>query len=401
MRSDRHFGASSPCNPARARRQFLRIAAGLPLGAAAGWLAHGCAPETSPGSVPEDGAARLVPAGSGFLVPKVNGAVNVHSLRCWGCAALDATIDPALVTLQLSAVYELGFDGIRIAAPLNDRNTFLSTVAYVRAARALGIDALVLLSDFSGLTLARALVDDRRRGDILRMYADVFAPPPEPVVPGMGSGGPKGVGRIAFQILNEPAGFVGLPPEVYVREVLTPCYVDLKELSRSIIVVSAAEVGIGAGVPRVRAMLEAGLEATTDRIAYHVYSREVIPLLPADVRAIVWVTESGTEGTAGHLPWVRDVFPEIKAHMPDVTRLFYYDLFDNDAGVFRVLGIEPEADGFRAVVESTALHGYWADRVQAAAAGNPLVDFATLVPDIRQYFPTSADVEAFDSAPKE
>ncbi len=87
--------------------------------------------------------------------------------------------------------------------------------------------------------------------------------------------------------------------------------------------------------------------------------------------------------------------------MPDVTRIFYYDLFDTTAGAYRVLNIEPEGDGFRAIVESTALHGYWTERVQAAAAGNSLVDFATLVPDIRLYFPTPADVEAFDSAPKE
>jgi hypothetical protein len=38
----------------------------------------------------------------------------------------------------------------------------------------------------------------------------------------------------------------------------------------------------------------------------------VIPLLTANVRQIVWVTESGTAGTAQHLPWVRDTFPEIR-----------------------------------------------------------------------------------------
>jgi hypothetical protein len=399
MKSDTYSGTSGPS--ARPRRQFLRVAAGLPIGVAAGWLANGCAPESSPTSVPEEGAPHLVPAGSGILAPKVNGAINVHPLRCWGCAPADETIDPALASLQLSAVYELGFDGIRVTAPLNDKYTFLAAVAYVRAARALGIDALVLLSDFGGFTLPRALSDDQRRETVLQAYSDVFAPPPDPVVPGMGSGGPKGVGRIAFQILNEPAGSVGMAPEVYVREVLTPCYVVLKQISKSVIVVSAAEVGIGAGVPRIRAMLEAGLEATTDRIAYHVYSRDVIPLLPADVRAIVWVTESGTEGTAGHLTWVRDVFPEIKSHMPDVTRIFYYDLFEAAAGVYRILEIQPAGDGFQAIVESTALHGYWSDRVQAAAAGNPLTGFATLVPDIRLYYPTPADAEAFDRAAKE
>lgn len=399
MRAD--TSSASAAGPGQSRRHFLRVAAGLPVGVAAGWLAHGCAPETTPTSVPEEGTPRVVRAGEGILVPKVNGAINIHPLRCWGCDPWDETIDPALIALQVSAVYELGFDGIRITAPLNDRNSFLAAVAYVRAARALGIDALVLLSDFGGFTLPRALMDDGRREAILRLYTDVFEPPPEPVVPGMHSGGPKGVGRIAFQILNEPASSVALPPEVYVREVLTPCYVDLKGLSEDVIVVSAAEVGIGVGLPRLRAMLEAGLEATTDRIAYHVYSRELIPLLPAHVRAVVWVTESGTDHTAGHLPWVREVFPEIRAHAPDVTRIFYYDLFDHEAGVFRVLGIAPEADGFRAVVESTALHGYWSDRVRSAAAGGRLVDFATLVPDIHQYFPTPADAEAFDSAPKE
>ncbi len=402
-RMKRETLAPTPQSPAeKGRRRFLRVAAGLPIGVA-GWLSQGCAPESPGGEAPSEGSppAPVSPTGVGIVVPKVNGAINVHSLRCWGCTATDETIDPALVALQLSAVYELGFDGFRIAAPLNDRNTFLSTIAYVRAARALGIDALVLLADFSGLTLARALVDDRRREAILRMYAGIFAPPPEPVVPGLGSGGPKGVGRIAFQILNEPVGFVGIPPEAYVREVLTPCYVDLKQITPQVIVVSAAEAGINAGPPRIRAMLEAGLEGTTDRIAYHVYSREVIPFLPADVRAIVWITESGTVGTGGHLAWVRDVFPEIRAHMPDVLRIFYYDLFDPVRGVYRVLDIEPAGDGFRALVESRDLHEYWSGRVRTAASGRPLLGFSTLVPDVRAYFPTAADVEAFDSAPKE
>ncbi len=366
---------------------------------AAGWLANGCAPEISSTTPPERGGPpRPVPAGSGIVVPKVNGGMNIHPLRCLGCPATADTIDPALVALQLSAVYELGFDGIRVAAPLNDRYSFLATIAYVRAARALGIDALVLLADFGGFTLPRALRDDNRRDAVLQMYTDIFVPPPDPVVPGLGGGGPKGVGRIAFQILNEPVGSVGLPADVYVHEILTPSYVSLKGMSKSLIVVSAAEVGIKVGVPRLRAMLEAGLEASTDRIAYHVYSRDVLPLLPAHVREIVWITESNSpDGTATQLPWVRDVFPEILSYVPDATRIFFYDLFDTTAGVFRILDIVPAGDGFSAVVESTALHDYWSGNVLAAAAGSSLTDFATLVPDIRQYFPTAADVSALDS----
>jgi hypothetical protein len=401
MSSERRSKPAVLPSPA-GRRRFLRIVTGLPVGLA-GWLSHGCAPQTPFTAGSESGSREPVsPTGDAIVVPKVNGAVNLHSLRCTGCSATDETIDPALIALQLSAVYELGFDGIRIPAPLGDRNTFLATIAYVRAARAVGIDALVLLADFSGLTLARALHDDSRREAILRMYADVFAPPPEPAVPGLGSGGPRGVGRIAFQILNEPVGFVGLPPVEYVREVLTPCFVDLRQINPSIIVVSAAEAGIGPGPARMRAMLEAGLEGTTDRIAYHVYSRDVIPLLPAEVRGVfVWITESGARGTAQHLPWVRDVFPEIRAHMPDVTRIFYYDLYDLAPGGYRVLDVQRAGDGFRAVVESTALHAYWSDNVLSAAAGRPLLGFNTLIPDIRAYFPTAADVEAFDTAPKE
>lgn len=388
-----HGSARGPAG----RRQFLRVAAGAPLGVA-GWLTSGCAPESAPGAPSQIGPRDLVsPDGNAVLVPKVNDAVNVHPLRCLDCAPVDETIDPALVALQLSAVYELGFDGIRIAAPLGDRYSFLATVAYVRAARALGIDALVLLADFSGLTLARALHDDERRERILRMYADVFAPPPEPVVPGLRAGGPRGVGRIAFQILNEPVGFLGLPPFEYVREVLTPCFVDLKRINPSIIVVAAAETGIAPGPARMRAMLEAGLEGSAERVAYHVYSRDVIPLLPTDVPT-TWVTESGANSTAEHLAWVRDVFPLIRSHIPAVSRIFYYDLFETARGGYRVIDVQRVGDGVRAVVESTALHAHWTANVLQAAAGRPFVGFNTLVPDVRRYFPTAADLEAFEEA---
>jgi hypothetical protein len=335
------------------------------------------------------------------VAPKVNGAINVQPLRCLGCSATDETIDPALVDLQLQEVYELGFDGIRITAPLGDRHSFLAAIPYVRAARALGIDALVLLADFSGLTLARALHDDRRRATILKLYADVFAPAPEPVRPGLGGLGPRGTGRIAFQILNEPVGFVGVPPDVYVREILAPCWQDLEELAEDVIVVAAAEAGNKSGPPRMRAMLEAGLEQKCDRIAYHVYDREIIPMLSDNVRQIVWVTESGSAGTASHLGWVKDVFPEIRDQIGDVLRIFYFDLFDPERGVYRVIDILREGDAYVAVVESGALHAYWSARVSEAAGGRPVIPFDALIPDIRVYFPTAPDVEAFDGAPRE
>jgi hypothetical protein len=375
------------------------LTAGLPVGVA-GWVSSRCgAGPQGPTTPSATGSPRpaTAPAGEPIVAPKVNGALNVQPLRCFGCGAADETIEPQLVALQLSSAYGLGFDGLRVTAPLGDRNTLLAVIPYVRAARAVGIDALVLLADFTGLTLARALHDDRRRAEVLAMYAGVFAPAPLPVRPGLGGLGPGGTGRIAFQVLNEPVGFVGVPPDVYVREILAPCRQELHEIASEVIVVAAAEVGNKAGPPRMRAMLEAGLEGACDRVAYHVYGRDVIPMLSDNVKQIVWVTESGSAGTASHLPWVRDVFPEIREQIGDVLRIFYYDLFDTERGVYRVLDIVPEGGGYRAVVESTALHDYWSARVAEAAAGRPVLPFEALVPDVRAYFPTPEDVAAIDA----
>ncbi len=387
----------------RRRRALLRIATGAPLGLAGFWQA-GCNGATPQGPVAPDGLdpgrTPTGPLDQAVAVPKVNGAINIHPLRCLGCPPDDDLIDDTLVALQLRAVYELGFDGIRITAPLGDRHSLLAALPYVRIARALGIDALVVISDFSGgLTTAHALGDDGRRAAILRTYADLFAPTQLPLLPGLGGLGPLGTGRIAFQVLNEPVGFAGVPPAVYVSEILAPCYAELRAIDDRVIVVAAAETGNLKGPTRMRAMLEAGLERYCDRIAYHVYSRESVGMLPRDVRRTVWVTESGASGTSRHLTWVREVFPEILAHVTDATRIFYFDLFDMDRGGYRVLDIALEATGYRAVVESAALHDYWSARVLASAGGRPLVPFATLVPNVRAYFPTPADVQALESAP--
>ena len=387
----------------RRRRALLRIATGAPLGLAGFWQA-GCNGGTPQGPVAPDGLdpgrAPTGPLDQAVAVPKVNGAINIHPLRCLGCPPLDDLIDDSLVALQLRAVYELGFDGIRITAPLGDPNSLLAAIPYVRVALSLGIDALVVISDFGGgLTAAHALADGTRRAAILRTYSQLFAGTQLPLLPGLGGLGPLGTGRVAFQILNEPVGFVGVPPATYVSEILAPCLAQLRAIDDRIIVVAAAETGNLTGPTRMRAMLEAGLERFCDRIAYHVYSRESVGMLPRDVRRTVWVTESGASGTARHLPWVRDVFPEILAHVTDATRIFYFDLFDLDRGGYRVLDIQAEPLGYRAVVESGALHDYWSARVLESAGGRPLVPFATLVPNVRAYYPTAADVHALESAP--
>ena len=398
MRRRRGSRASDGRPPEPGRRRFLRLTAGVGLALGTGCSTGG---EGRPGSPTATGA--VPPAGSAddtaVRVPKVNGGINVHPLRRLGSDPneQDIVIEPELVALQSRAVYELGFDGLRITAPLVDRGSFLAAIPYVRAARALGIDAVVVLADFAGLYLAQALHERERREEVLQLYATVFATPPEPVQPGVGSVGPRAVGRVAFEILNEPTHFLGVPPGVYVHEFLAPCFTWLKAVNPAVIVVSAAEVGNLDGPARVRAMLEAGLESVTDRVNYHIYSRAAIPLLSANVRQIVWITESGAAGTALHLPWVRDTFPDILEQIGDATRIFYYDVYDPDPGVYRLLDIRADGATYVAVAESAALYDFLADKVAVAAAGRPLLAFDTLVPDIRAYFPTEADVQAYDA----
>jgi hypothetical protein len=378
------------------RRRFLRLTAG----AAAGGLLQACGGggQGTPAAAVDKPrpAVATTTGGAPIFVPKVNNGLNVHGLRRLDVDPHETEylIVPELVSLQLRTAYELGFDGIRIEANLYDTGGMLAAIPYVRGARALGIDAIVLIGEAGGVTTAHELWLSSRRSEVLDFYNRVYAPAPKAAAAGAGGLGPGGAGRIAFQILNEPAGFSGLPPHVYVREILTPCFQELKGLNPQILVVSAAEVGNVDGPPRVREMLEAGLELVCDRIAFHVYSREIIDQLPEHVRSVLWITETGVADTSQHLAWVRDVYPQMEAHFQDLTRIFYYDLYDKQAGGYRLINFGQTAEGYERVVESTALYDYFTQRVTAAAAGRPLLSFDELIPDIRAYFPTAADTEA-------
>jgi len=327
-----------------------------------------------------------------IFVPKVNDAINIHPLRLFGADPNPATprIVPELITLQLALVYELGFDGVRFTAPFSVRGDFFAALTYARAARALGIDAVVVVSDFAGFALAGALADHRKRLAVLRLYQDLFGR----VVPPAGAR--RTPGRIAFQILNEPAHFLGIPPDFYVRQILGPCFEILRAADPEGLVVGAAEVGNADGPERMRQMLDAGLEESCDRVAYHVYSQKIIPRLRNNVRGLTWVTESGAEGAERHLPWVQEVFPEIRRTLPEVSRVFYYDLFDGDPRRFRVIDIVPRGNSFDTVIESPALYGYWRGRVEAAALGAPMLTFSDIIPDIAAYLPTPADIKFYD-----
>jgi hypothetical protein len=381
------------------RRRFL----GVTAAASAACLAPGCAGpvlEPDPLATPSPSPS---PAPAGIFAPKVNGGINVQPLRRPDFDPNEGqqgqpVILPELIAVQLRTVYELGFDGVRVTVPYGDRGNFLAGLTYVRAARALGIDALVLLANFSGLTMARALREDSQRPRVLALYDRLLATPPAPAAPRAGGLGPGGVGRVAFQILNEPVLFSALPPDVYVREVLRPCHAELRRLNPQIIVVSAAEVGTLDGPPRIRAMLEAGLEDFTDRIAYHVYNPEVIGRLAHDVRSLVWITETGTAGTERHLDWFRRTMPEIQGRIDDVSRQFFYVLYETIPRRFRLIDIQPDGSGYRAVRESAELCETLAQNVTRAAAGMSVLPFDVLIPDIRAYLPTPADVAAYDEA---
>jgi hypothetical protein len=321
-------------------------------------------------------------------VPRVNGAINVPPLRRLdGAGSHLPGIAPELVDAQVRALYELGFAAIRITVSFSRfGEDFLAAIPYVRAARALGLDVLALLADFSGYDLPQAITRARTRDEVLSTIVAILGPPPLP------AGGTGFVGAIAWQVLNEPAHFLGIAPDHYVQELLAPAYEELKRLAPDIVVVSAAEIGNVDGLARLRAMQEAGVEAYCDRVAYHVYGRNLLPRLAGLARKPVWVTESGVAGVPNHLTWHRDVLPEIRERIGNVERVYYFVLYEQAALGFRLIDIQPATGGGVSVVaESGALARHLAERVADATGGAPTAAFRDLVPDIRAYFATDAD----------
>jgi hypothetical protein len=321
-------------------------------------------------------------------VPRVNGAINVPPLRSLDPAADRLPdIEPSLVDAQVRALYELGFAAIRVTVSFNRFGAdFLAAIPYVRAARALGLDVLALLADFSGYDLTQALTRPRTRDEVLRTIVAILGPPPLPV------GGSGFVGGLAWQVLNEPAHFLGIAPEQYVHELLAPTYEDLKRLAPDVVVLAAAEVGNVDGIRRLRAMQEAGVEAFCDRVAYHVYGRNLLPYLAGLAAKPAWVTESGVVGIENHLAWHRDTLPEIKERIGNVERVYYFTLYERAPRAFRLLEIVPALGNVAVRAESQDLAAHLAGRVSAATAGGPTAAYRDLVPDIRAYFATPEDL---------
>jgi hypothetical protein len=321
-------------------------------------------------------------------LPRVNGGINVQPLRRLDSPGALPAIEPELVELQLRAVYALGFEQARVSIPFERFGAnFLAAIPYCRAARALGVDVVGVLTDFSGYALAQALLNQRSFAAVLNTYRDIFVLPEVLPAPGVAR-----AGSFALQVMNEPVHLFGFTAEEYVSLFLRRVYNFFKLRSPELVVVSAAEVGNVDGLYRMRAMREAGLDDWCDRVAYHVYSDKLPPLLANLSQRPVWVTESGVDGTAKHLPWVREMFPEMRARIPGVERIFFYVLYDELAGRFRLFDIVRAGAVTSLRVESRELVEQLAARVAGAGAG-PHARFEDLIPDVTAYFPTPFDLD--------
>src|SRR5262245_45535569 len=223
------------------RRKFLLLGAGgalsLPALGLATRAADGPVPSPPPPSPSPSASPTPVPLPP---LPRVTGAINVQPRRTFALQpGPGPAIVPELVDLQIRLLYELGFEWIRITISFSRFSSdFLAAIPYVRAARALGIHVLGLMADFSGYDLVQALVRRPPREVVVGAYLKIFnrdVAPASPLQPEPG--------RFAIQVLNEPVHFLGIAPDSYVREYLSPVYSTIKSRDPEVTVVSAAEVG--------------------------------------------------------------------------------------------------------------------------------------------------------------
>jgi hypothetical protein len=356
-----------------ARREFLKLGMGLPVAA-----------KTA-------ASFRTTPSEAPAPIPRVNGGINVQPVR-----RLDPNagfepplIEPGIVDAQMRAVYELGFEQMRITISFDRFGPdFLAAIPYVRAGRALGLDVCGVIGQFTGFDLVQAISDRATRDEVLETYAGIFA---DPVLP---SRQDIETGSFAAQVLNEPTNFLGLSPDVYVREYLRPAYLHLKEDVPGLTIVSAATVGSAEGVARARAMIEAGLELHCDVVALHVYSRLFLDELSQLSERPIWITETGTGSPPQHLDWFTGTIPALSRAIPNVERVFWFDLFDLEPGRFRLVDVRETIYGsFEYVPESSDLIEHLHRNVRLRQASNAdSASYRELIPDIALYLPTEEDI---------
>jgi hypothetical protein len=249
------------------------------------------------------------------------------------------------------------------------------------------MEVLGVISQFTGFDLVQALADPATRDEVLETYVRIFDAP----VPAA-SAAIASPGRFAAQILNEPTHFLGIAPTAYVRDFLRPAYYHLKEDNPSITIVSAAAIGSAAGLLQSREMVEAGLEHYCDRVAFHLYTTGHLSEFARLSTKPVWITESGSRGTASHHAWMTTTFDRIRREVPATERIFWFDLFDLGTEGFRLIDLAPALDGSIEVVSESAVAVDWLrGRVDEALAGAPAIPYPELVPDITLYFPAEED----------
>jgi hypothetical protein len=108
----------------------------------------------------------------------------------------------------------------------------------------------------------------------------------------------------------------------------------------------------------------------------------------------VWITESGSRGAASHREWMTASFDRIRGAIPNVERIFWFDLFDTGEEGFRLIDIAPTLEGgFEVVPESSDALDFLHSRTDETLAGLPAIPYRDLVPDIMLYFPTEEDFE--------
>jgi hypothetical protein len=323
-------------------------------------------------------------------VPRVNGGINIQPVRRLdaGAGLTPPLIVPEVVDAQIRALYELGFEQVRLTLSFDRFGPdFVAAIPYVRASRALGIDVLGVIGQFTGYDLVQAIADPATRDEVLETYLRIFDAPMPAISPSIPS-----LGRFAVQILNEPTHFLGIAPEAYVRDFLRPAYYHLKEDDPAVTIVSAAAIGSAAGLLQSREMIEAGLELYCDRVAFHLYSTELLEEVAALAAKPVWVTESGSRGAASHREWMTTTFDRIRREVPTTERIYWFDLHDRGPDGFRLIDLAPRLDGSVAIVpESAGALDFLGSRVEEALADIPPIPYRELVPDITLYFPTAED----------
>ncbi|MGH9320786.1 MAG: hypothetical protein ACRD21_01875 [Vicinamibacteria bacterium] len=336
------------------------------------------------------------PSFTALPLPRVNGGINLQPLR-----RLDAEVGlmpplivPEVVDAQMRALYELGFEHIRLTISFDRFGPdFLAAIPYVRAARALGIDVLGVIGQFTGFDLVQAIADPGTRDEVFETYIEIFDDTVLTASPAI-----TAAGRFAVQVLNEPTHFLGIAPEVYVRDFLRPAFFHLKEDDPALTIVAAAAIGSAQGLLQTRRMIEAGLELYCDRVAFHVYSTRFLRDIGGLAAKPVWVTESGVQGAPYHQEWMSSTFDAIRREIAGTERIFWFHLFDLGTDGFRLLDLRPAADGSLDVIsESAAALAWLRGRVAEALGEAPSISYRELVPDITLYFPTEDDFRALQS----